>query len=62
MIKKYNLAYSILHFQIFLIDQYNKAYPTDLQCQTEPIYEYEGRFFMNNKNVNLIFCLFQEKN
>ncbi len=45
MIKKYKLAYSILHFQIFLIDQNNKAYPTDLQCQTEPIYEYEGGFF-----------------
>ncbi len=46
MIKEYNLQYSVLHFQIFLVDQNNKAYPTDLECQSEPMYEFEGKFLL----------------
>jgi hypothetical protein len=54
---KYDLRYSVLHFQIILVDQNNCAYPTDLQCQTLPIYDYEGKFFVRSKNRNLFIFI-----
>ncbi len=57
VIGEYNLRYSVLHFQIFCVDQNNNAYPTDMQCQTEPIYEYEGKisFLKNSGNTKFVF-------
>ncbi|CAF3003740.1 unnamed protein product, partial [Rotaria sp. Silwood2] len=43
IIEKYNLHYSVLHFQIFLVDKNQIVYPTDLSCETEPIFEYEAK-------------------
>ncbi|CAF1503394.1 unnamed protein product [Adineta ricciae] len=41
IINTYNLRYSVLHFQIFLVDQNQIAHSTYMSCKTEPIYEYE---------------------
>ncbi len=60
MIKKYQLQYSILHFQIFLVDRDNKIYPTDMKCQTGPIYEYEGKLFFNSKNIKFVSSYFRK--
>ncbi|CAF1345555.1 unnamed protein product [Adineta steineri] len=43
IISTYNLRYSVLHFQIFLVDENQMAYATDLLCETTPIYEYEHK-------------------
>jgi hypothetical protein len=43
IIENCNLRYSVLHFQIFLVDENQIAYPTDLLCETARIFEYEGR-------------------
>ncbi|CAF2053435.1 unnamed protein product [Rotaria magnacalcarata] len=43
IIENYNLRYSVLHFQIFLVDENQIAYPTDLSCETTPIFEYEDK-------------------
>ncbi|CAF0973711.1 unnamed protein product [Adineta steineri] len=43
LIDEYKLRYSIFHFQIFVVDEYNQAYPTDLKCQTDSIYEYDPK-------------------
>ncbi|CAF4051936.1 unnamed protein product [Adineta steineri] len=43
LIDEYTLRYSIFHFQIFVVDEYNQAYPTDLKCQTDSIYEYDPK-------------------
>jgi hypothetical protein len=59
VIEEYKLRYSILHFQVFFVDENNNAYPTDMQCHTEPMYEYEGKnfVFMNSKNIKFVFYL-----
>jgi hypothetical protein len=46
IISTYNLRYSVLRFQIFLVDENQIANATDLLCETTPIYEYEGRGFL----------------
>ncbi|CAF1195166.1 unnamed protein product [Adineta ricciae] len=43
LIEKYRLHDSILHFQIFVVDTNHVAYPTDLLCETESIFEYEEK-------------------
>lgn len=53
LINEYRLRYSILHFQVVLVDENNQIYPTDLQCQTEEIYEYEG--------VNILIVVTQKE-
>ena len=52
----------MLHFQIFAVDENNQAYPTDLQCQTEPIYEYDRKFVIHCKTMKFILLVFQRKN
>ncbi len=57
VIGEYKLRCSVLHFQIFCVDENNNAYPTDMQCQTENIYEYGGKisFLMNSENIKFVF-------
>lgn len=43
IIEAFHLNYSILHFQVFLIDGNQNAYATDLICETNQIYTYEGQ-------------------
>ena len=43
IIEAFHLNYSILHFQVFLIDGNQNAYATDLICGTNQIYTYEGQ-------------------
>ncbi|UJR38547.1 hypothetical protein I4U23_031213 [Adineta vaga] len=43
IIEDYNLRYSILIFQIFLVDDDHVAYPTDLICQSESLFEFEHK-------------------
>ncbi|CAF4876077.1 unnamed protein product [Rotaria sp. Silwood1] len=38
-----NETINVLHFQIFLVDENQVAYPTDLLCETTPILEYEDK-------------------
>ncbi len=56
-IKHYNLRYSVLRFQVFLIDENQIAYPTDLSCETTPIYEYEGRILVDHHFKYFIWVL-----
>ncbi|CAF1039688.1 unnamed protein product [Rotaria sordida] len=42
IIENYDLRYSVLHFQIFFVDENQIPYPTDLSCETTPIFEYEN--------------------
>ncbi len=35
-----------MRFQIFLVDENQIAYATDLSCEATPIYEYEGIGFL----------------
>ena len=42
MIEEFQLKWSILHFQVFLIDSDQCAHATDLFCETEQLYAYEG--------------------
>ncbi len=46
IIEKYRLRQSMLIFQLVFVDQDNVAYLTDCRCQTEPIQEYEGEFWL----------------
>lgn len=43
---EYKLRQSVLNFQIVRVDQNNVAYLTDCFCQTEPIHEMEGDYFL----------------
>ncbi|CAF1260117.1 unnamed protein product [Adineta ricciae] len=43
LVEKYDLRHSILHFQIFFVDTNHVAYPTDLLCETDSIFEYEEK-------------------
>ena len=56
-ISENNLRYSILHFQVFLVDQNQLAYATDLQCQTDSIYEYECRFIHSDHEQSVILFI-----
>ncbi|CAF1123142.1 unnamed protein product [Adineta steineri] len=43
IISTYNLRYSVLRFDIFLVDKNKNAYATDLLCKTTGIKEYENK-------------------
>lgn len=43
IIDEFRLDNSVLHFQVFLIDENQNAYATDLICETNQIYTYEGQ-------------------
>ncbi len=46
IIEKYRLRQSMFIFQLVFVDQDNVVYFTDCRCQTEPIQEYEGEFWL----------------